>query len=134
MKHKFAIPALLTVLLLLPGCQLAEKLKDFGAVAVTAITTPVGSVDIYRVKNVYAASLELFDEYRRYCWLKPYAVLMTDPVARPLCGSRRATVRLMQDAKSRASTAIMKAEAAPNLLSAAWDAVQAFRSTIPSVK
>lgn len=132
------------IALSLGGC--ADQLNKIGSVvsaATTTITNPLGPVDIYRVKNVYAAGLTLAVEYRNYCWSRPYAALMADPVARPLCQNRRPNVRTIQFAKGEASKAIKAADKfirenptgnAVSYVSAAWDAVQSFRSTIPAVK
>jgi hypothetical protein len=49
-------------------------------------------------------------EYRAYCWSKPYAVLMADPVSKPICQKRRAVVRAFQKARLNASAAIVAAQ------------------------
>ncbi len=117
-----------------------EKRRSISAVT-TTIDNPVGEVDIYRVKNTYAAALELAAEYRRYCWSQPYAVLMTDPIARPLCERRRPIVRAIQKAQFKASAAVITASNfvrdnptinAASAISAAWKAVTDFQSAIPA--
>lgn len=133
-----------TLALTLGGCaSLPGPLGDAVKVLTTTINNPVGPVDIYRVKNTYAAALEVAAEYRRYCWSQPYAVLMTDPVAKPICQNRRQIVRAFQKADEKAFFAISAAEnfvaANPTLnaasaISAAWQAVTDFQSAIPTKK
>lgn len=143
-------PRLLLAALLalsLASCGPARQAAEFVAKATTALTTTItnqlGPVDIYRVKNGYAASLELANDYRRYCWSKSYAAILADPIAKPACENRRAVVRSMQRASNNASSAIRIAEKfikdnptgnAISYVDAAWDSVQAFRSSIPTVK
>lgn len=107
------------------------------------IGNPIGPVDIWRVKNTYAAALELADEYRTYCWARPFTVLMADPIAGPLCRSRRAVVRKFQDAQFTASAAVITADrfvqdnptiSAASAIGAAWKAVSDFKSAVPAVK
>lgn len=130
-----------TLALSLAGCAgLPGPLGDAVRTLTTTINNPVRPVDIYRVKNTYAAALEVFVEYRRYCWSQPYAVLMVDPVARPLCERRRQIVRAGQKADEKAFFAISAAENfvtnnptlnAASAISAAWQAVTDFQSAIP---
>lgn len=138
-KKIFVLPLLL-IALALPACAPLTKFAD---TITQTIVNPLGPVDIYRVKNVYAAGLTLAAEYRNYCWSRTYASLMADPVARPLCQNRRPNVRTIQFASGEASKAIRIADNfirqnpsgnAVTYVTAAWDAVQAFRSTIPAVK
>ena len=98
---------------------------------------------MYRVKNVYAASLQLAVGYRAACWSKPYAVILTDPVMRPVCQNRRAVVRTTQAAKAKARIAVRAADDfmlnnptvnAGTFVTAAWAAVTNFQAAIPSVK
>lgn len=131
-----------TLALSLGGCaSLPGPLGDAVRVLTTTINNPVAPVDIYRVKNAYAAALEVFVEYRRYCWSQPYAVLMVDPVAKPICERRRPIVRALQKADENAFFAISAAENfiaanptlnATSIVSAAWAAVTAFQSAIPA--
>lgn len=101
------------------------------------VTNPVGTVDIYRAKNVHAAALELANKYRSYCWSKPYAQLMADPLAKPTCQNRRQVVRALQAADAKASAAIKTADRfvrenptlnATSAITAAWKAVQDFQA------
>ena len=135
---KIIIPFLLA--LSLAGCA---GIGTAFNVATSTITNPISSVDIYRVKNVYAASLQLAADYRTACWSKPYAVLMADPIAGPVCKSRRAVVRKIQAADAVASVAVRRADAfvknnptlnAGTVINEAWSAVTAFQAVIPSVK
>lgn len=128
----------LSLTLALAGCG---HLGDVAKLATASIENPISGVDIYRVKNTYAAALELAVEYRRYCWSAPYKTLMADPVGRPLCQSRRRVVRAIQAADTRANAAIGAAEtfvasnptiSAVSVVGAAWDAVTAFRAAIPT--
>lgn len=126
----------------LAGCAgLGETKLGLAVKAVTTtIVNPVGTTDIYRVKNAYAAALELAVEYRRYCWSKPYAVLLADPVSKPVCANRRAAVRFAQSAQRNAGGTIAAAENfvannptlnASTLVAAAWQAVTDFQNAIP---
>lgn len=134
--------AIALVALSLAGCAtLPGPLGDAVRVLTTTITNPVGDTDIYRVRNAYAATLELAVEYRRYCWSQPYAVLMADPVAKPVCERRRAVVRAFQRARGNASAALAAAEifimenptlSAATAVSAAWKAVADFKSAVPT--
>lgn len=131
---------LCAVALSLSGCATGTKLGDLIQVATTTITNPVGSTDIYRVQNAYAAGLEVVVEYRRYCWSKPYATLMADPVSKPVCEKRRAVVRAAQSARRNARAAINAAENfvannptlnAASAVDAAWKAVADFKNSVP---
>lgn len=132
---------LCAVALSLSGCATSgTKLGDLVQVATTTITNPVGATDIYRIKNAYAASLEVVVEYRRYCWSQPYAVLMADPVSKPLCERRREVVRVAQLARRNARGAIVAAENfvadnptlnAASAIDAAWKAVADFKNSVP---
>lgn len=142
MKRLLLIP-FLALTLALASCAQIQKAGNFVATATQTFVNPLGSTDIYRVQNVYAAGLTLAVEYRNYCWSKPYAVLMVDPIARPICQNRRPVVRAIQAAKGNAFNAIRVADNfiranptgnAVSYISAAWSAVQDFRATIPVVK
>lgn len=110
--------------------------------AVTATyTNPVGPVDIYRVKNTYAAALQVAVAYREYCWSKPYAALIADPVSKGICEHRRAVVRTVQQTRVQAASAIRVADDfitnnpsgnAATYLGAAWKAVTDFQNSIPA--
>lgn len=126
------------VALMLGGCG---HLGDVVKLATTSIENPISGVDIYRVKNTYAATLELAAEYRRYCWSMPYKAILADPVAAPLCRARRAVVRAFQSADVKANAAIAQAESfvaqnptisAMTVINAAWDAVTAFKNSVPA--
>ena len=146
MKNIVRIFAALAITLAVAACA-GSKVDEFVSKAVTAISAPIdnplGPVDIYRVKNVYGAALQVADDYRSYCWSKPYRVLIADPISKPVCENRRAVVRAMQRSAGTASRAIRAADTfirnnptgnAITYVNAAWDAVQAFRSSIPVVK
>lgn len=128
--------AILAVALTLGGCaslgSIGEKALNLPAgVLTTTVRNPVAPVNIYQAKVVYASTLEIANGYREYCWSKPYAALMADPVGR-VCQKRRAIVRAMQAADSRAYAAIRTADAFvrsnPTL-----DATSAIRAAIAAV-
>lgn len=111
--------------------------------ACTTFRNPISDVDIYRVKNTYAAALELAVEYRSYCWARPYAVLMVDTIARPLCERRRPIMRAIQSAQINAGAAIVEANrfvrdnptiTAASAIDAAWTAVTNFKNAVPVVR
>lgn len=142
MKKLFLIPVLLLSLAVV-GCSGAAKVADLVSTVTTPITNPVGKVDIYRAKNVYAATVSLAVDYRTYCWSKPYSALLADPVANPICKSRRAVVRKIQAADTKAFFAIRKAErfvqknptvTAASVISAAWTAVRQFQNAVPRIR
>ena len=128
MRRYFILPVMLATLAL-AGCA-----GGIVSTVTSSITNPVNQVDIYRAKNVYAATLELAVGYRNYCWARSYAALMADPIARPVCRGRRAVVRTMQSADTRAFAALDAADKfvrnnptlnAASLIGAAWTAVTA---------
>lgn len=138
MKRLLLLPLLLASLTF-SGCA-GTKVGDLIAVATTTITNPVNSTNIYQVKNVYAASLALVAEYRRYCWARSYKSLMADPVAKPVCQQRRQLVLAAQRAELKADAAIQVAESfvrnhptlnAAAAISSAWEAVTAFQNLVP---
>ena len=128
----------------LSGCFEANKSVLNGGSSLTAtVTNPLSPMTIYQVKNAYAAADQIVVSYRSYCWARPYAVLMADPVAKPVCTDRRARVRLAQSAKAKASAAIGAADkfvrnnpmlSATTLVNAAWVAVSDFRAAVPTVQ
>lgn len=140
MYKKFIIVVLTA--LTLSGCAtLPGRLGEIAATLTTTIDNPLGERDIYRTKLAYAVALELAVEYRRYCWERPYAVLMADPVAKPVCERRRAVVRALQLARRNAGAAIVAAENfirdnptinAAGIVGAAWRAVEDFKAAIPA--
>lgn len=82
-----------------------------GGTSITApIKNPAQPVNIYQVKLVYDTALGLANEYRDYCYARPYATLMADPIAGPTCKSRRFIVTKLGEADDKASAAIAKAE------------------------
>ena len=143
MKRYLLIPLLAGALALSACSGTLQKAGQVVDAVTQTIVNPLGDVDIYRVKNVYAAGLQLEVDYRDYCWSKPYAALMADPIARPVCRNRRPNVRAIQAGARHASNAIRVAERfirdnpsgnAVSYVSAAWTAVQDFRATIPAVQ
>jgi hypothetical protein len=139
MKRILLIPILA---LALAGCAQLSQVSSFISTATTTITNPITPVDIYRVKNVYAATLQLAVDYRKYCWDRPYAVLIADPIAKPVCQNRRVVVRIGQAAQLKAGSAIRSADdfvtnnptlSAATVVSAAWKAVTDFQSAVPAL-
>lgn len=113
--------------------------STIGAVTST-IQNPVSSVNVYQVKNTYAATLQLVVDWRAYCWSKPYAALMADPIAKPVCQNRRAILRGVQTYHPKAAAAIRVADDfvrnnptldATSAISAAFTAVQNFKALVP---
>jgi hypothetical protein len=128
MRNRFLIVPLLLFTLGLAGCA--------------GITNPVSGTNIYQAKTLYAGTLELVVKWRELCWSKPYAALMADPIARPVCENRRSRLRTIQSADDKAFAAITVAEnfvtANPTLnagtaVSAAWNAATAFSKAVPAV-
>lgn len=140
MKRFLMIPALLLALAV-SACGPGSKVGDLISAATTTIVNPVDAVDIYRAKNVYAASLALAVEWRTYCWSKPYAVLMAAPVDKALCQNRRSRVRTIQLSQAKASSALIDAQtfvrdnptlSATSVITAAWAAVTNFKNAVPA--
>lgn len=134
---KRLIPAVfLLVALGLSAC--GGRLPDIGA----TITNPVTSIDIYRARNVYGATIELAVKWRRYCFARPYKSLMADPVAKPICTNRRERLRNIQVADDKAFDALTKAEvfvrnnptlSVSTVVNEAWAAVSLFQGLIPAL-
>lgn len=106
-------------------------------------TDVTGPTTIYQVKNTYAAADTLVINYRKYCWSKPYSEILADPIAKPVCQSRRSVVLTAQDARRKASSAIATAEkfiannptlSPSTVINVAWSAVTAYQSAVPVVK
>lgn len=121
------------------GCA---QVKEFVDATTTTITNPVSAVDIYRVKNVYAATLQAAVDWRTYCYSKSYKAILADPVMKPVCQNRRAVVLAVQSAQPKAASALKSAEDfvaqnptinATAAISAAWAAVANFKNAIPVV-
>jgi hypothetical protein len=134
-KRLLLIPLLVVVGVSAGGCW-----QTFGEVTkaiTTTIDNPVGGKNIYQAKLVYASALEIAVKYREYCYSRPYAELMADPVAKPICQNRRPNVRALQSARWKASAAIRTADAfvrnnptlnATSAIGAAWTAVTDFQN------
>lgn len=135
MRKLFLVPLLV---LLLGACQPVT----IPGVTSPPLINPVTNVDIYRVKNTYAATLELAKQWRAYCWSKSYAQIIANPIMKPVCQNRRATVRAIQKYQPIAGTAIRKADtfvrnnptiSAAGAIGLAWDAVTDFQRVVPRV-
>lgn len=138
MKRLLMIPVLLLAL----AVSSCGKVGDLIDLTTTTIANPVSATNIYQVKNGYAAALQLAVSYRSYCWSKPYAQAMQDPVMKPLCQNRRGVVRSIQRAQVQAHDAILSAQEfvrlnptlnATTVISVAWDAVGKFKNAVPAV-
>jgi hypothetical protein len=126
----------------LGGCA-GTPVGDAIRVATSTIANPVKEVNIVQVKTGYAAVLEIAASYRDYCWSKPFAALMADPIAKPVCEHRRSIMRAVDKADDHAFDAITRAETfirnnptinAVSVVREAWAAVQDFQNaaTIPA--
>jgi hypothetical protein len=145
LKYLRSLTGIVLATLLVAGCTTVDLGKVF-----TGTTNPVTSVDMYRVKNVYGATLELVIKWREYCGIpagatkstRSYASLMTDPIAKPVCQNRRATLRVIQSSQAKAGSAITYADnwvranptvSAASVIGPAWDAVTLFQQAVPKV-
>lgn len=135
---KLLRPLLLVAALALGACTTTSNPLDI----FRTVTNPVTNLDIYRVKNTYAATLQLAKDWRTYCYSRPYSVIVADPIMKPVCQSRRATVRQIQKYQPIAGTAVRKADEfvrnnptvnAAGAIGLAWDAVTEFQKVIPRV-
>ncbi len=143
--RRILLAPVLALTLAFGGCA---QLKDALNIATTTIVNPIDSVDIYRAKNVYAATLQAAVDWRALCWSKPYSFIVgdaakgipADPVLKPLCQRRIPWLNAIKTAKNNASAAVHDAtlfvEMNPTLdasiiVKAAWDAVTKFRNAVP---
>ena len=143
MKKTLAIPFLFLLALPLGGCPATNNVGSFLSAVTTTITNPITTNDIYALKNGYAAAAQLAVDYRTKCYSAPYATLMADPVLKTVCQNRRSVVRAIQKYKAVAYSAVVTADTfvknnptvnAASVISQAWNAVNAFRNAVPSVK
>jgi hypothetical protein len=142
MFRKIMLAAAVASAFALAGCQTTDNITNVITTATSTFTNPVGKVDVYRVKNVYLATLKLANAWREYCWSKPYSAIVADPVMRPACQNRRATVRALQTANRNAAAGLRSAETfirdnpsgnAVTYITAAWKAVNDFKNAVPVV-
>lgn len=140
MKRISFAAALVAGAVLLSGCA-GTPFGDAISIANAQIANPISATNIYQVKNGYAAALELAKGWREYCFSMSYKVIMADPVARPVCSSRRSVVRAIRTYGPPAGRAIVDAETfvsqhptldASAVISVAVQAVAKFRSVIPA--
>lgn len=133
----------LAITFLVSGCGAGSQVGSFIDKATATVANPVSATDLYRAKNVYAATLQLAVDYRTYCWAKPYATLVADPVSKAICSNRRAVVRTIQAQRPKAAAAIVTAENfirnnptlnAATAVAAAWQAVQDFQAAVPKTQ
>lgn len=132
--NKLLRPLLIVAALALGACQTTNPFAT--------VTNPVTSVDIWRVKNVYAATLDLSVKWRTYCYSKPYSAIIADPIMKPACKDRRKVVRQIQKYQPVAGLAVQKADDfvkknptvnAAGAIGLAWDAVTDFQKVVPTV-
>ena len=137
---RMRIATILVLSFMLSSCA---QIADVGRFVTTTVVNPIGQVDVYRLKNTYAAALQLVVDYRAFCWSKPYTALMADPVAGPICQNRRQVVRVAQSTRPKAAAAIRVAENfvrnndtlnVSTAITAAWQAVTDFQNSVPRVR
>lgn len=128
--------AALALGVMIAGCSITAR--D----VVSGVPNPITNVDIWRVKNTYAATLQLAKDWRTYCWSKSYAQILADPIMKPVCRDRRNTVRQIQKYQPIAGTAVRRADEfvvanptinAAGVIGLAWDAVTDFQRVVPKV-
>lgn len=141
MRRFLMVSTLVLAMPMLVACESGNRLGDLITAATSTIANPVDTVDIYRVKNAYAAALQASVDWRAYCYARPYAVLMQDSFAKPVCQNRRSTVRMIQLAKAKAHSAVADAQDfvaqhstlnASVVITAAWRAVTNFQNAVPA--
>ena len=134
--NRIAFAFILGASLTLSACN-----TPLGNLVTGTVTNPIRSVDIYRAKNLYAGTLQLVVDYRQFCWAKPYAALMADPVTKAVCQNRRAVVRAVQTQRPTVAKAIKFAEDfvannptvdATAVIATAYKAASDFRGLIPA--
>lgn len=127
--------------LLLPACT-TQQSGVVGQILTGTLINPISQTNIYELKNVYAIAAQSAVSYRGYCYARPYATLMADPIAGPICKDRRAIVRTIQKYKNTAFAAVVAAanfvKANPTLdatvlINTAWSSVTALQNAIPKV-
>lgn len=138
------IAAVILIALSLAGCaSMPGPLGDAVRALTATVTNPVDATTMYQVDNTYAAALVVAEEYRTYCWSKPYRVLMATPIAKSICARRREVVRVFDAAGRNAKTAIATAKefiaqhptlSAATSISDAWAAVANFKAAVPATK
>jgi hypothetical protein len=125
---------------LLGGCA-GTPLWDIISLANAQIANPISAANVYQVKNGYAAALQIAADWRQYCFSMKYKVIMADPIARPICSSRRTVVRSLRTYGPVAGRAVQDAETfvaqhptldASTVISVAMQAVAKFRAVIPA--
>lgn len=141
MKRLVLIPALILALLL-PACSTPNAFTRAISAVTTPFTNPVSPNNIYQVKLAFNISLKLANKWADYCWSKPYAQLMTDPVASQVCKNRRQTRRTLFAAAARANAAIVSAQIfiknnptinPIGVIDDAWKAVTDYQSLVAQV-
>lgn len=140
MKRIRLATALVAGSLILGGCA-GTPLGDIISLANAQIANPISATNVYQVKNGYAAALQIAADWRQYCFSMKYKVLMADPIARPVCSSRRSVVRSLKAYGPMAGQAVRDAETfvvqhptldASAVISVAMQAVARFRASIPA--
>lgn len=129
--------------LLMVGLMMFSLAACAGNNPFAPVVNPIRSVDIYRVELAYATALEVAVGWRKFCWDRSYAVLMTDPVGKVACVNRRAKLRTIQEARKIAGDSVRYAAtwvkenptvSAQSVIDAAWKAVVTFQNLTPKVQ
>lgn len=124
----------------LGGCA-GTPLGDMISIANAQIANPITATNVYQVKNGYAAALQVAADWRQYCFSMKYRAIMADPIAKPVCSSRRSVVRAIRTYGPVAGKAVQDAESfvaqhptldASTVISVAMQAVAKFRAVIPA--
>lgn len=146
MKNRLLALSLLTAMAFsLAGCLTLDpnqkSVLQGGSSLTASIINPVTSRSPYQARLALNVAAKAANGWARYCWARPYAMLMADPVAKPICQNRRPVRRALLAAGEKADHAIKKAQdfvranptvSAVGLIDDAWAAVNDFRSQIPA--
>lgn len=124
------------------GVVLALTLSACGGGSLLpSIQNPLTGNNAYQAHIAYTATLQLADDYRTYCYKKPYKQILLDPAMRLVCQNRRTVIRNIQKYQPPAGEAVAFAEdfVANNptispitAVSAAWKAVTQFQGVLPA--
>ncbi len=113
-----------------------------GCITTGSVNNPITNTDVYRLKLGYKATGTLVEKWRGYCWARSYKSLLADPVAKPICQNRRATLRTIQSADDKTVEAIGRVDAfvksnptlsITSIIGPAWDALTKFQQAVPTV-
>jgi len=122
------IPIVLTALLL-AACGTVQNVGNL-------LSSPATSVALYDAELGYASTQKLALRYYAYCFTNhTYAQILADPVAKPICQTRRTVWRKVQKADRYALQTITTANSVltSSAVDAAVAAVKAFTGAVPAV-